>query len=255
MEYVATGGMSPAASDVVWQDPPLVVPVANSPVTSSPRSVAMPMHRSEPCTPPAPEAPEEVKHVSPPTITPDIDEEPDGAPLHFGSMVDLLVAVPWQGMGTTQHTEEVLAAIGDEPTTVEETLKIKPRHTTMVEELESIKENEMWYLVDLPKGHKEIGLKWVFKLKQDEQGCVVEHKARLVAKVYVQRHGVDFEEVFIPIAQMESMRVMFAVAAHYGWTVHHMDMKCTFLNRDVAEEVYVQQPPGFTIDGQERKVL
>jgi hypothetical protein len=48
---------------------------------------------------------------------------------------------------------------------------------------------------------------------------------------------------------MESMRVMFAVAAHYGWTVHHMDMKCTFLNRDVAEEVYVQQPLGFTVDG------
>jgi hypothetical protein len=98
-------------------------------------------------------------------------------------------------------------------------------------------------------------LKWVFKLKHDEQGRVLKHKARLVAKGYVQRQGVDFEEVFAPIARMESVRVMFVVAAHHGWIVHHMDMKSAFLNGDLAEEVYAHQPPGFVAKESEKKVL
>jgi hypothetical protein len=64
-----------------------------------------------------------------------------------------------------------------------------------------------------------------------------------------------FEEVFAPVARMESVRVMLAMAAHHGWTVHHMDVKSAFLNGDLAEEVYVQRPPGFVVDGQDRKVL
>jgi hypothetical protein len=146
----------------------------------------------------------------------------------------------------------LLAAIADEPTTMEEALKSKPWRTTMME-LESIGENETWSLVDLTNGHKEIGLKWVFK--HDEQGRLVKHQARLVTKRYVQRQSVDFEEVFAPIARMESVRVMLAVEAHYRWTVHHMDVKFAFLNGDLPEEVYAQQLSGFTIDGQERKLL
>jgi hypothetical protein len=153
----------------------------------------------------------------------------------------------------TQHTEELLAAIGDELTTVQEVLKKKPWCTTMMEELESIKENETWSLVHLPSGHKAISLKWVFKLKHDEQGRVVKHKARLVTNGYVQRQGVDSEEVFVLVAQMESVRVTLTVVSHHGWTMHHMDVKSTFLNGDLAEEVYVQQPPGFTVnDGRGR---
>jgi hypothetical protein len=110
-------------------------------------------------------------------------------------------------------------------------------------------------LVDLPRGHKAIGLKWVFKLKHDEQGHVVKHKARLIAKGYVQRQDVDFEEVFAPVARMESVRVMLAVAAHHGWTIHHIDVKSAFLNGDLAEEVYVHQPPGFVAEENEKKVM
>jgi hypothetical protein len=76
-------------------------------------------------------------------------------------------------------------------------------------------------LVNLPRGHKVIGLKWVFKLKHDEHGDIVKHKAGLVAKGYVQQHGVDFEEVFAPIARMEW--VLLILAAHNSWPVHHMD--------------------------------
>jgi hypothetical protein len=97
-------------------------------------------------------------------------------------------------------------------------------------------------------------LKWVFKLKHDEHGDVVKHKARLVAKGYVQRQGVDFEEVFAPVARMESVRVLLILAAHNNWPVHHMDVKSAFLNGDLGEEVYVSQPPGFIKSGEEKKV-
>jgi hypothetical protein len=116
-----------------------------------------------------------------------------------------------------------------------------------------LKENKTWSLVELPMGHRPIGVKWVFKLKCDEDGEVIKHKARLVAKGYVQRQGVNFEEVFAPVARMESVRVILCLASHFNWTMHHMDVKSAFLNGDLAEEVYVSQPHGFINEGQEGK--
>jgi hypothetical protein len=84
---------------------------------------------------------------------------------------------------------------------------------------------------------------------------VVKRKARLLAKGYVQRQGVDFEEVFAPVARTESVRVMIALAAHHGWPIHHMDVKTAFLNGELLEEVYMEQPPGFVINGEESKVM
>jgi hypothetical protein len=98
-------------------------------------------------------------------------------------------------------------------------------------------------------------LKWVFKLKRDEYGSIIRHKARLVAKGYVQRQGIDFDEIFVPVARMESVRIVLAVAAHHGWQVHHMDVKSAFLNGDLAEGVYVAQPSGFVKKGKESMVL
>ncbi|KAF0894360.1 hypothetical protein E2562_038477 [Oryza meyeriana var. granulata] len=100
-----------------------------------------------------------------------------------------------------------------------------------------------------------IGLKWVFKVKRDEHGNVIRHKAHLVANGYVQRAGINFDEVFAPVARMESVRMLLALAAHERWTVHHMDIKSAFLNGDLKEEVYVSHPPGFIVDGSEQKVL
>ncbi|KAF0891669.1 hypothetical protein E2562_010887 [Oryza meyeriana var. granulata] len=98
------------------------------------------------------------------------------------------------------------------------------------------------------------GLKWVYKLKKDAQGVVVKHKARLVAKGYVQRVGVDFDEVFALFARLVSVRLLLAFAAQEGWMVHHMDVKFAFLNVELVEEVYVVQPPGFVVYGEENKV-
>lgn len=107
----------------------------------------------------------------------------------------------------------------------------------------------------MPTGHKAIGLKWVYKLKKEPDGRIVKHKARLVAKGYVQRQGVDFEEVFAPVARLETIRLLIAIAAQQRWEVHHMDVKSAFLNGELKEEVYVTQPPGFALEGQEGKVL
>ncbi|KAF0921310.1 hypothetical protein E2562_003111 [Oryza meyeriana var. granulata] len=115
--------------------------------------------------------------------------------------------------------------------------------------------NQTWRLVPLPPGHRPIGLKWVYKVKKNAAGEVIKHKARLVAKGYVQQPGVDFDEVFAPVARIESVRLLLALAAQEGWPVHHMDVKSAFLNGELIEEVYVRQPPGFTVAGHEDKVL
>jgi hypothetical protein len=99
---------------------------------------------------------------------------------------------------------------------------------------------------ELPKGQHAIGLKWVFKVKRDPAGIIVKHKARLVVKGYAQTQGVDFDEVFAPIARLEIVRLLLALAAHGQWEVHHMDVKSAFLNGDLQEDVYVHQPPGFS---------
>ena len=74
--------------------------------------------------------------------------------------------------------------------------------------MRSVEQNSTWHLVDLPQGHRPIGLKWVYKVKKDASGDVVRHKARLVAKGYVQQQGVNFKEVFAPVARLESVRLL-----------------------------------------------
>jgi len=145
--------------------------------------------------------------------------------------------------------------VGEEPATFEEARQEECWHQAMKEEMASIEQNGTWKLVNLPQGHRPIGLKWVFKVKRDEAGVIVKYKARLVAKGYVQREGVDFDEVFAPVARMESIRMLLAVAAQENWLVHHMDVKSAFLNGELKEEVYVRQPPGFIATGHEGKVL
>ncbi|GJY53377.1 zinc finger, CCHC-type containing protein [Tanacetum coccineum] len=99
---------------------------------------------------------------------------------------------------------------------------------------------------------KAIGLKWVFKTKRDAEGKIIKYKARLVAKGYVQEQGIDFDEVFAPVARIETVRLILALAAYHGWQVHHLDVKSAFLHGDLKEEVYVTQPEGFVQQGNSR---
>ncbi|GJZ79879.1 retrovirus-related pol polyprotein from transposon TNT 1-94 [Tanacetum coccineum] len=90
-----------------------------------------------------------------------------------------------------------------------------------------------------------IALKWIYKVKLDEYGDVLKNKARLVAKGYRQEEGIDFEESFAPVARIEAIRIFIANAASKNMTIYQMDVKTTFLNGELKEEVYVSQPEGF----------
>ncbi|KAL3635739.1 Pyruvate dehydrogenase complex component E2 1 [Castilleja foliolosa] len=107
----------------------------------------------------------------------------------------------------------------------------------MKSEIESMSENQVWNLVDLPNGVKPIGCKWVFKIKTDMDGKLEVFKARLVAKGYKQIHGVDYDETFSPVAMLKSIRILLAIAAHYDYEIWQMDVKTAFLNGILEEEV------------------
>ncbi|GJT74753.1 putative ribonuclease H-like domain-containing protein [Tanacetum coccineum] len=115
----------------------------------------------------------------------------------------------------------------------------------MQEELLQFKLQKVWTLVDLPKGKRAIGTKWVYRNKKDERGIVVRNKARLVAQGYTQEEGIDYDEVFAPVARIEAIRLFFAYASFMGFIVYQMDVKSAFLYGTIEEEVYVCQPPGF----------
>lgn len=142
-----------------------------------------------------------------------------------------------------------------EPVTLQEAMKNSKWLEAMKEELRSIEKNLTWELVELPKGKKAIGVKWVYKVKVNPKGEVVKYKARLVARGFLQRHGVDYEEVFAPVARIETVRVVVAHASMQRWKVHQLDVKSAFLNGELEEEVYVEQPAGFVKQGSEKKVL
>ena len=115
---------------------------------------------------------------------------------------------------------EALLAIMEEPTCYKDAAGDENWEAAMRSELQSISKNRTWELVKLPQGQRPIGLKWVFKLKRNANGEVIKHKARLVEKGYVQKQGVDFEEVFAPNARLDTVRMILAIAANRGWQVH-----------------------------------
>ncbi|GJR07652.1 putative ribonuclease H-like domain-containing protein [Tanacetum coccineum] len=115
----------------------------------------------------------------------------------------------------------------------------------MKEELLQFEIQKVWILVDLPYGKRAIGTKWVYRNKKDERGVVVRNKARLVAQGHRQEEGIDYDEVFAPVARLEAIRIFLAFASYKGLIVYQMDVKSAFLYGKIDEEVYVSQPPGF----------
>ncbi|GKD40698.1 putative ribonuclease H-like domain-containing protein [Tanacetum coccineum] len=115
----------------------------------------------------------------------------------------------------------------------------------MQEELMQFKLQQVWTLVDLPYGKRAIGTKWVYNNKKDEGGIVIRNKARLVAQGYTQEEGIDYDEVFAPVARIEVIRLFLACALFKKFVVYQMDVKSAFLYGKIEEEVYVCQSPRF----------
>ena len=121
-------------------------------------------------------------------------------------------------------------------------------------EVESILHNHTWEMVDLPPGCKPLGYKWIFKKKMKANGSIDKYSARLVIKGYRQKEGLDYFDTYSPVTRITSIRMIIAIATLYNLEIHQMDVKTAFLNGDLDEEVYMEQPEGFIVPGQEKKV-
>ena len=144
-----------------------------------------------------------------------------------------------------------------EPKSVKEATsgdEFKEWNEAMNNEMQSLDENHVWELAELPAGRKAIGCKWIFKRKADADGNIERYKARLVAQGYNQKFGIDYEETFSPVVRFESVRTVIALAAKHGLILHQMDVKTAFLNGELKEEIYMKQPTGFTVKGKETLV-
>ena len=112
-------------------------------------------------------------------------------------------------------------------------------------------QNHTWELVDLPPGSKPLGSKWTFKWKMKADGTIDKYKARLG---YKQKEGLDYFDTYSPVTRITSIRMILAIAALRNLEVHQMDVKTAFLNGDLEEEIYMEQPEGCIVPGQEKKV-
>ncbi|KAI3692552.1 hypothetical protein L6452_32369 [Arctium lappa] len=123
-----------------------------------------------------------------------------------------------------------------EPKKAHDAMKESSWIEAMQEELLQFKLQDVWDLVDLAKGHRAIGTKWIFRNKRDERGIVIRNKARLVAQGYTQEEGIDYEEVFAPVARIEAIRLFLAYASYMNFKVYQMDVKSAFLYGSIEEE-------------------
>ena len=161
-----------------------------------------------------------------------------------------------QGLSDEEHVNQAHVALltdGD-PITFAEAVKSEKWRKVMDEEIQAIEKNDTWELTVLPSGGKTIGVKWVFKKKFNENGEVDKYKARLVAKGYCQQDGIDYAEIFAPVARLNTIRIVISLAAQKAWVIYQLDVKSAFLHGEITEEVFVEQPPEYDQKGHESKV-
>ncbi|GJV93957.1 zinc finger, CCHC-type containing protein [Tanacetum coccineum] len=132
---------------------------------------------------------------------------------------------------------------------------LEPRKEAIDDEIDSIMENDTWVLSDLPPGCKPSGCKWIFKRKMKVDGTIDKFKARLVIQGFRQKEGIDYFDTYAPIARITTIILLLALEVIHNPVIHQMDVKTTFLNGDLDEEVYMKQPEGFVMPGNEHKVV
>ena len=127
-------------------------------------------------------------------------------------------------------------------------------HLAMQSEMTALHKNQTWDLVQLPDGKKALPCKWIYRYKLTPHDGQPKYKARLVAKGFKQEQGIDFDEVFLPVVKMTTLRCVLALVAKHDLILHQMDVKTAFLHGDLHEEVYMQQPEGYVEKGKEQMV-
>jgi hypothetical protein len=151
-------------------------------------------------------------------------------------------------------TAQLNLVIDSKPFTFNEVVKHKVWKDAMIEEYESILKNDVWEVVPRPQGKTLVTSKWIYKIKHVADGSVKNFKARFVACGFSQKEGIDWDEIFAPVARYTSIRVIISLASIFNWKLHQMYVKTGFLNREVEQEVYIKQPKGFMMHGKESHV-
>jgi hypothetical protein len=144
--------------------------------------------------------------------------------------------------------------IDSEPSTFDEVVKRKVWKASMIEEYESILKNDVWEVVPRPQGKLVVTSKWIYKIKHAVDGSVEKFKARFVARGFSQKEGIDYDEICSPVARYTSIRIIISLASVFNWKLHQMDVKTVFLNGEVEQEVYIEQPEGLVIHEKESHV-
>ena len=116
----------------------------------------------------------------------------------------------------------------------------------MEDEISTLKKNSTWDKCMLPKGKKLVGCKWVFTMKYHVDGTIERYKARHVAKGYIQTYGIDYSKTISSVAKIDTIRVIFSIAANNDWPLNQFDVKNAFLHGEIEEEVYMHASPGFS---------
>ncbi|KAG8499662.1 hypothetical protein CXB51_006097 [Gossypium anomalum] len=232
---------------------PTYVPIVRS-------AVVQPLVRqsSTPSSEPSPSLPGEPSASCTPTLSGSVDVSSGGCP----SCPSALVPAGPVSLGNT-HTMVTRSKAGIfkprvlhvetdefEPRTVEEALAHTEWKQAVQAEFDALVDNSTWCLVPLPPGRKVIGCKWLFKVKKNPDGTIARRKARLVAKGCSQAPGCDFKETFSPVVKPATIRVILSVAVTKGWKLRQVDVNNAFLNGDLTDEVFMQQPPGYVQSGQ-----
>jgi hypothetical protein len=147
--------------------------------------------------------------------------------------------------------------VDDTPTTIAEaysSLYADLWKKVVQSEMYSIMLNETWEVVDRPYGCKPLGYKWVIKKKLRPDGTIEKYKTRVVVKGYTQKEGEDYFDTYSPVARLMTIRVLLSLAALHGLLIHQIDVKTAFLNGELEEEIYMDQPDEFVAKGHEGKV-
>jgi hypothetical protein len=158
-------------------------------------------------------------------------------PTTFSSYTDLMCNLP-----------------DEEPTCFEEAIKKKEWADAIIEEYQSIIKNDVWEIVPRPKSKDVVSSKWLFKIKHVADGSIEKYKARFVARGFSHKEGIYYEETFAPMARYTSIRTIISLADKMKWKLHQMDVKTTFLNGVIEEEVYIDQPQGFEVENRKSHV-
>lgn len=144
-----------------------------------------------------------------------------------------------------------------EPSTVSEALsgvRSNEWQKAIKKELNAFDINNAWELVDKPSNKNIVQNKWVFKVKRNQNGDIVTYEARLVAKGFTQRYGIDYTETFSPVIRFSNLRLLLAITAELDLEADHLDVETAFLNGEIDQEIYMCQPEGFVEPGLENKV-